>query len=111
MYIDSTICNIGRGKLMFDELQDVDEQLIGNTEIKPYGILITISAREGIMHTNHISLVNNNFFYYVKIYRGSIPLHLYFEINSTGNVIRVLKETVGTLPELFISPTSLCLEK
>jgi hypothetical protein len=91
---------------MFDELQDVDEQVIINKEIKPYGNLISITAQEGTIHNNHISLLNNNFFYSVKIYKGTISSNLYLELDSAGNVIRFLKETEGTLPELFIAPNN-----
>jgi hypothetical protein len=91
---------------MFDELQEVNELVIINKEIKPFGNLICISAQEGTIHSNHISLFNNNFFYSLKIYKESISSNLYLEMDSLGNVIRVLKETEGTLPELFIAPNN-----
>lgn len=89
---------------MFEELQDAFEYLEFRNEDIKKGKLITISAKEGINHSGQLRITNNNFLYTLRVYEDTIPIHLYLEIDSLGYVSNILRESEGTLPELFISP-------
>ncbi|KRF52395.1 hypothetical protein ASG99_27925 [Bacillus sp. Soil768D1] len=89
---------------MLNNLQDANCFLKISKKELPYGILTTLSTNERISHSNHISMTNNNFFYVIKIYMNTIPHNLYMEVDNLGNVISILEETEGTLPEIFNTP-------
>lgn len=89
---------------MLNELQNAFGLLDYRKEVIINGHLITISAKEGIGYGKQLSSTNNNFLYTLKVYEDAVPNTLYIEIDSLGNFLRVLRETEGTMPELFISP-------
>ncbi|MEE6452629.1 hypothetical protein RAH41_18860 [Gottfriedia acidiceleris] len=89
---------------MFKELQEAFGHLEFSSVDKDFGNLISISAKEGISFGNQISLPNNNLLFTLKVYEDTIPINLFVEIDSSGNILNILKETEGTMPEIFISP-------
>ncbi|RSD27803.1 hypothetical protein [Mesobacillus subterraneus] len=91
---------------MLNDLQDASGLLTIYRETEPFGVYIKIKANEKIAHNNHIVFVNDLFYYSLTTYFNGEYLNLYLELDSTGNILKVLKETEGMMPTLFIAPNN-----
>ncbi|WP_316568831.1 hypothetical protein [Neobacillus sp. YIM B06451] len=91
---------------MLNELQDVSGLLRIDREFNTLGAYIKIIANGKIGRNNQIIFANNHFYLSLNTYLDGKYLNLYLELDSAGNIIKVLKETEGMLPTLFIAPNS-----
>ncbi|WP_316569375.1 hypothetical protein [Neobacillus sp. YIM B06451] len=91
---------------MLKELQDVSNLFTIDKYANSFGRLIKITAKEKLVHADNISLFNNNFLYSLRVNINELHNVVYMEMDPLGKIVRVIKETEGILPKVFIAPNN-----